>query len=52
MANFRIHFLDMGDTKYGDCLVVEAGDKRILIDGGHSNDFVGQDGIRPASCGN
>jgi beta-lactamase superfamily II metal-dependent hydrolase len=44
MANFRIHVLDMGDTKYGDCLIVEAGNRRILIDGGHSNDFDGQDG--------
>ena len=44
MANFRIHVLDMGDTKFGDCLVAEAGNRRLLINGGHSNDFEGQDG--------
>jgi beta-lactamase superfamily II metal-dependent hydrolase len=44
MADFRVHLLDMGDIRYGDCIVVEAGDHRILIDAGHPNDFDGQDG--------
>lgn len=38
------HFLDMGDTKYGECILVEFGATRILIDGGHTGDFKGQDG--------
>jgi hypothetical protein len=34
----RIHLIDIGDREYGDCLLVEAGGKRILIDGGHQGD--------------
>lgn len=35
---FRVHLLDMGARKYGDCIVCEIGQKRILIDGGHLGD--------------
>jgi beta-lactamase superfamily II metal-dependent hydrolase len=35
---FRVHLLDMGSRKYGDCLVCEIGGTRILIDGGHLGD--------------
>ena len=38
------HFLDVGDTKYGDCILVEFGDIRVLIDGSHIGDFKGQAG--------
>ena len=34
----RIHLIDVGDREYGECLLVEAGGKRILIDGGHQGD--------------
>ena len=39
-----IHVLDMGRQMYGDCLLIEDGDTRILIDGGHQSDYEGQDG--------
>jgi hypothetical protein len=35
---FRVHFLDMGTRKYGDCMLVECGGKSVLIDGGHAGD--------------
>jgi beta-lactamase superfamily II metal-dependent hydrolase len=38
------HFLDVGDAKYGECTLVEFGEIRILIDGSHQQDFVGQRG--------
>lgn len=38
MSVFRVHLLDMGGRKYGDCLVCEIGDTRVLIDGGHLGD--------------
>jgi beta-lactamase superfamily II metal-dependent hydrolase len=41
---FRLHVLDMGTVMYGDCLVVEAAGKRILIDGGHLGDDSPKDG--------
>jgi beta-lactamase superfamily II metal-dependent hydrolase len=34
----RLHLIDVGDREYGECLLVEAGGKRILIDGGHQGD--------------
>lgn len=34
----QISFLNMGEKKYGDCIVVQKGDTRILIDGGHQYD--------------
>lgn len=35
---FQVHLLDMGARKYGDCLLCRAGNKLILIDGGHLGD--------------
>ncbi len=29
----------MGSEKYGDCIVVQAGDARVLIDGGRPGDW-------------
>lgn len=37
-GDLNIHVLNMGRTKYGDCLIVESGATRILIDGGHPYD--------------
>ncbi|MFD0766113.1 MBL fold metallo-hydrolase [Mucilaginibacter lutimaris] len=34
----KIHLLDMGQTKYGDCLIIEHGGRKILVDGGHPGD--------------
>jgi len=36
---FAVHVLDMGSVKYGDCIVVEAGGTRVLVDGGHPGDW-------------
>lgn len=38
------NFLDVGNTRYGECILVEFGDLRILIDGSHPQDFKGQRG--------
>ncbi|MFZ1935352.1 MAG: MBL fold metallo-hydrolase [Thermoguttaceae bacterium] len=35
----EVHLIDVGETKYGECALCVFGDKSILIDGGHSNDF-------------
>lgn len=35
----RIHLLDMGDEKYGDCILVQEGGLTVLVDGGHAGDF-------------
>lgn len=35
----KVTLLDMGDEKYGDCIVVEHKNVRILVDGGHIRDF-------------
>lgn len=40
------HFLDVGGIKYGDCILVEFGAVRILIDGSHVNDYRGQAGYQ------
>src|SRR5258706_10278848 len=40
------HLLDMGKTKYGECIVCTFGNIRILIDGGHRGDLKGQPGFR------
>jgi beta-lactamase superfamily II metal-dependent hydrolase len=34
----EIHLLDMGTTKYGDCILIKNSKKTILIDGGHPGD--------------
>jgi Metallo-beta-lactamase superfamily len=36
--SFVCHLLNMGRTKFGDCIVVECGGKTILIDSGHPGD--------------
>lgn len=36
------HFLDMGEDKYGDCILVRIGKKSVLIDGAHPRDLQGQ----------
>jgi beta-lactamase superfamily II metal-dependent hydrolase len=33
------HLLNMGKTKFGDCILVQIAGKTILIDGGHPGDF-------------
>lgn len=43
-ATGTYHFLDVGGAKYGECMLVEFGDVRILIDGSHQQDFKGQQG--------
>ena len=35
----KIHMLDMGDEKYGDCIVCMAGDHTLIVDGGHAGDI-------------
>lgn len=34
----EINLLDMGNSQFGDCLIITHGKKRILIDGAHSGD--------------
>jgi beta-lactamase superfamily II metal-dependent hydrolase len=41
------HFLDVGGSLYGDCILVEFGNVRVLIDGSHVEDFAGQAGHLP-----
>lgn len=36
----RIDLLDMGNTKYGDCILVRHGNRSILIDGAHPGDTI------------
>ncbi len=43
----RIHLLDVGTEKYGDCLICELGERRILIDGAHAGDYKNR-GDRPS----
>jgi beta-lactamase superfamily II metal-dependent hydrolase len=43
--SLRIHLLDMGTEKYGDCFVCQLGSQTILIDGGHQGDYKGQAGF-------
>lgn len=38
-APLKIHLLDMGTERYGDCILVRRGSRTILIDGGHPGDF-------------
>ena len=40
------HFLDMGNTQYGECIVAIFDTKKILIDAGHRGDLKGQQGFR------
>jgi beta-lactamase superfamily II metal-dependent hydrolase len=41
-APISVHFLDMGEDKYGDCILVRSGARGILVDGGHPRDLTGQ----------
>lgn len=34
----KAHFLDVGKTKYGDCILIERGGRTILVDGAHRRD--------------
>ena len=43
--SFQLTFLDMGRTKYGDCLLLQAGEFTVLIDGGHAGDMVSREGF-------
>src|SRR5262245_23119135 len=38
-ASLKIHLLDMGSERYGDCLLVQLGNRTILIDGAHPGDW-------------
>jgi beta-lactamase superfamily II metal-dependent hydrolase len=41
-SSLRIHLLDMGQTKYGDCLFIQGAGKTILVDAGHPGDWKGK----------
>lgn len=38
----QVHFLDMGKDRYGDCIIVKAGRRSVMIDGAHPRDLMGQ----------
>ncbi|BCM91427.1 hypothetical protein IAD21_03299 [Abditibacteriota bacterium] len=42
----KIHLLDVGPDKYGDCFVCQLADKTILIDGSHPADHMPRSGHR------
>jgi len=46
-TSLTIHLLDVGTEKYGDCIVCELGDRKILIDGAHAGDYKDR-GDRPS----
>lgn len=35
----KLHFLDVGTEKYGDCILIEQGKRFILVDGAHSGNY-------------
>jgi len=41
---FQVHLLDVGLEKYGDCVLIEFGPTRVLIDGAHTGDHDGSAG--------
>ncbi len=41
----KVHLLDMGHEKYGDSILCQAGNRTILIDGGHRRDWQSHDGM-------
>lgn len=47
VVNGIYHFLDVGEKPYGDCILIEFGPLRVLIDGSHVEDFKGQAGHDP-----
>lgn len=34
----NIHLLDVGEQEYGDCVLLQLGERTVLIDGGHQGD--------------
>lgn len=44
----KIHFLDVGLEKYGDCILIESNGQHILIDGAHHGDGVNRGLGRPS----
>jgi beta-lactamase superfamily II metal-dependent hydrolase len=46
-TSLKIHLLDVGAEKYGECVVVQGGELVVLIDGAHPSDLKGQEGFRP-----
>ena len=38
----KINLLDVGEKKYGDCILCQFGDVSVLIDGAHSSDYAAQ----------
>jgi hypothetical protein len=48
--DMRLHLLDMGDEKYGDCIVIVNGRKKVVVDGEHIGDFRSR-GPSPGSKG-
>jgi beta-lactamase superfamily II metal-dependent hydrolase len=42
--SFRVHLLDVGLRKYGDCVLLELGKILVLIDGAHTGDDLGTTG--------
>jgi beta-lactamase superfamily II metal-dependent hydrolase len=44
MEPLRIHLLDVGKEKYGDCILCEFGNTTVLIDGAHPKDGAGTPG--------
>src|SRR5918997_7124507 len=43
-APVAIHLLDVGKGEYGDAILCQFGAESVLIDGGHSNDYLRQNG--------
>jgi beta-lactamase superfamily II metal-dependent hydrolase len=37
-SRFKVHLLDVGEAKYGDCVLCQFGDTSVLIDGSHPED--------------
>src|SRR5688500_5634309 len=37
-ASFKVHLLDVGEAKYGDCVLCQFGNTTVLIDGSHPED--------------
>lgn len=42
----KLSLLDMGNTQYGDCLLLQNNGATVLIDGGHPGDYDGQSGFK------
>ena len=40
----EVHLLDVGQTRYGDCILCIFGELTILIDGAHPGDYAGKQG--------